>query len=296
MIDFSIRGLHTALHMNLPFNNSIRIKFGIDPGLYDPRRAYDIRGNIHLWLLFCAASLLQNGDEQGQAIYQLVKPWRKQINDQFHDALCLGLYDADKRPLYNDALLSAFPTWKSHFYDPDTGTNWLGEMEPTAVSEGCRYYHASVQDYQNSNFRSAGYNLGLAIHFLTDLTQPMHAANFTWLDSHRFGYHTGFEHYVGKVRKYVEVPKSYAPHLATTDVEAYFRAVARYTKNTYYRLICKPEWVQRYDPRIWTKRVWRERVGCYIQPLMHDAIQTTTQFLLMWLEALRNPSSILRLE
>jgi hypothetical protein len=289
MIDFSIRGLRTDLQVNLPFNNSMRIKFDLDPGFYDVRAAYDVRVNTHLWLLYCGASLLPG--RKGQAICGLIKPWQREMDDVFHDALCLGLYDADKRPLYNDALLSAVPTWKSHFYDPDTGTNWLGETQPTAVSEGCRHYALSLQGYQDGDLKSAGYRLGLALHFLTDLTQPMHAANFTWMDSWRFGFHTDFERFAGKMKKQIELPKRYAPHLPVSDVETYFKAVARYTKDSYFALICNTEWVKQYDPGIWTKRVWQERVGGYLQPIFHDAIQTTAQFLLMWFDALDKPKN-----
>lgn len=52
----------------------------------------------------------------------------------------------------------------------------------------------------------AGYWLGLSLHYLTDLTRPMHAGNFTYLDSYFIGYHTGFESYA------LEVQADVTPH------------------------------------------------------------------------------------
>lgn len=56
-----------------------------------------------------------------------------------------------------------------------------------AISEGLRYYHVALHDarrilrlgQQAGLLRYfCGYNLGLSLHFLTDLTQPMHTASF----------------------------------------------------------------------------------------------------------------------
>lgn len=290
--ELSIRGFHSEFEWNLPWNNTLRMRVHVGTGLYNPDDAFVVQQNTHLWLLFCAASLLQHEGAAGAAVYELVQPWRSRSSSDFHDQLCLGLYDADRKAPYNDPLLplEALPTWKSHFYDPDQGTNWLGETEPTAVSRGCQYYRQSQQAYRRGDLKQSGYNLGLALHYLTDLTQPMHAGNFTWLDSQNFGYHTDFERYVSRVWHRISPPQCYTPRLSATAPKAYFEGVARYTKDTYYQHICKPEWTQTYDEAARRDSVWEARVGKLLTPMLHDAIQTTAQFLLMWMKSLSNVS------
>jgi hypothetical protein len=107
---------------------------------------------------------------------------------EFKRTLLLALADADNAIIYNDLF-----TWVSHFYDPDTQTNYMGFTAPTALNSYVKYakrsrntcdeldaarkngYSTEVLDKYCAN---AGYQLGLAMHFLTDMGQPMHAANF----------------------------------------------------------------------------------------------------------------------
>jgi phospholipase C len=278
----SRQGLKMGLQIRLPFNNTLGLDIDVNPNLYQPEKAFVIYHNTHLWLLFSAAHVLRNVDTCGDYLYQVIRPWNERIHDDFRDALCLGLYDADKLPPYNDAWFSLLPTWKSHFYDPDTGMNWLGETNPTAVSQGCSYYDEALQAYQQGDEWRAGYCLGLALHYLTDLTQPMHAANFTWMDSVNFGYHTDFERFVSHACADLPLPTRYAPHLPQAATEVFFTSVARYTKDAYYEAICKPEWTQSYDDTAGSMSVWQKRVGRYVKPMLYDAVQTTAQFLRMW--------------
>lgn len=89
----------------------------------------------------------------------------------FKEAIYKGLKDADYLPVYNNT-----GSFKSHFFDPATKENYKGETDPTALTEGLKYYHLSLA---SAVVEKAGYNLGLALHYFTDLTQPCHAANFT---------------------------------------------------------------------------------------------------------------------
>ncbi len=92
----------------------------------------------------------------------------------FLDALFKGLHDADYVSPYNDGgVLEG--AWRSHFFDPDTETNYRGEKERTAYTEGMKYFNLS---FQEPRVAEVGFKLGLALHYFTDLTQPFHAANF----------------------------------------------------------------------------------------------------------------------
>lgn len=216
--------------------------------------------------------------------YELVKPGTGKMGDAFHDNLCWGLYDPDRKAPYTDALLpfGLCPTWKSHFYDPDTQTNWLGQKGPTAVTRATIYYHLAREAYQFNDQGLAGYLLGLALHFLGDLTQPMHAANFTWLSSWPCGYHTAFEGYARTKLSQIEPPAHFQPLALGVAPQGYLKAVARRTKDTYYRKVCRPEWLQSYRKEAVTNEVWHQRLGLLIGPMLADAVLMTAQFLLSW--------------
>jgi phospholipase C len=288
-IVFSRSGLNAELRADLPFNNTLRISVG--NGGEDTTSAFDTTRNTHLWLLFNAASLLENEGAVGQQIHRVIKPEDAFLNDDFRDALCQGLWDADKKAPYNSPVLEVIPTWKSHFYDPDTGTNWMGQTAPTALSEGVRFYWVSQRAYRRGDWVKAGYAFGLALHYLTDLTQPMHAANFTWLDSQGLGFHTDFERYVKATLHQINPPRVYEPLLSQTSIEDYFHAVARRSKDTYYSRVCKPEWTQHYDEAARSHTVWNQRIGVLVPLILADAVQMTTQFLLMWFKD-ASPSAV----
>lgn len=104
----------------------------------------------------------------------------------FMKSLYQGLVDADKKwKLKYTGFLYCY-----HFYDPDTGKNFLGGKR-TALTEGTRYFGTAKKCAKiillklkkgemvtQKEWENCGYQLGLASHYLTDLIQPMHAANF----------------------------------------------------------------------------------------------------------------------
>lgn len=116
---------------------------------------------------------------------------------EFQRAAYQGLDDADyKQPWSGDLIFhnpieprKSIYTWHDHFYSPLNGQNYM-KRPTSAVTEGRRLFNLAVHGGMRllklgglhapvSVHQSAGHNLGLSLHFLTDLTQPMHAANFT---------------------------------------------------------------------------------------------------------------------
>lgn len=100
----------------------------------------------------------------------------------------LGLADADEKSPWTGTYCAGYPMFEDHFYDPDTGRNYTGRSTNAmtlgrlcfnlAVHFGRRIYRLGA-DAPDKLYQRAGNWLGLSLHFLTDLTQPMHAANFT---------------------------------------------------------------------------------------------------------------------
>ncbi|MBP0724101.1 phospholipase [Bacillus sp. RG28] len=123
--------------------------------------------------------------------------------EQFRDRWEQGLYDADHINPYYDT-----STFMSHFYDPDTKTNYAGLSYPTARQSGAKYFNLASNYYKNGDFYNAFYNLGLSLHYFTDATMPLHASNISNLDHHAPGYHSKLESFSELIQDQVTVPDS----------------------------------------------------------------------------------------
>src|SRR5689334_21297397 len=88
-----------------------------------------------------------------------------------------GLYDADHKVSYNN-----WYTWSSHFYDPSTGTNYLGFSSPVAYTEALKHLATAKSKLAANDVYNGCYELGLSLHYATDITAPMHAQNFAATD------------------------------------------------------------------------------------------------------------------
>jgi Zinc dependent phospholipase C len=191
--------------------------------------------STHLWIVDRAVDVLGKHQDlrPAAAAYRLLR-----------DPTCLprwqqGLIDADYKAAYNNGTFDIWPgaseeisvasgaTWKSHFYDPDSGTNWLGESSPTARTEALGHLRDAQSLLKSKKTAAACYELGLSLHYLTDVTQPMHASNYTatdWpvlLHSHIEGYAMGVQ------SRYAVADWNGAP---TRTASAQFDAIAKTSK------------------------------------------------------------------
>lgn len=86
-----------------------------------------------------------------------------------------GLHDADYAIDYIDWPWSSWwPKYRNHFYHGVDHTNYEGNPYFTAMSECDKYFWRSCQ-------RKDAYELGVSLHFFTDMSMPMHAANYSML-------------------------------------------------------------------------------------------------------------------
>lgn len=51
-------------------------------------------------------------------------------------------------------------TFAGHFYDPDSGKNWLGQTSPTARTRAESYFKSAVDAYHSGDVQLAMSNLG----------------------------------------------------------------------------------------------------------------------------------------
>lgn len=174
-------------------------------------------------------------------------PWLW-TNNEFRAGIYKGLRAADYHDDFNNPARIDFgrgyelgPVYTSHFWDPGTGSNFVSDhgwlvlalrsgaatiknWEDNALDMAIKFYRRSflLRDQwfgsrhsrqDNDKYASSmGYELGVALHYLTDLTQPMHAANFTnvlgkgelpSLDDYR---HAAFENRADKLLDLVSSP------------------------------------------------------------------------------------------
>jgi hypothetical protein len=224
-----------------------------------------------------------------QGIRSMRDPWSPTLesqeflrildSDPAHlDDLLKGLWEADY-----DYTLKDGGFYTSHFYDPDTEQNYWGQygLGPnpgeTALQRGSRYFASSWHAYVSgaSSAESPFELLGIAAHYLTDLTQPMHAANIAnaYGDHPPFPLvdlrHSRFEDYAEEVARSGQLFEDY-PRLTVeemsiagiTGVEVLYHQVAKASKQV---------WLDQVRP-IYEQKRYLEAWG----PEAHDALVRAT--------------------
>jgi hypothetical protein len=206
--------------------------------------------STHLWIVSTALNMISaNGlaaDPKQANLVALLMDGTSECGAQMRQ----GLYDADYLPEYNDGidtdqdeismLYQAWQKggWKSHFYDPSTGQNYEGGTSPTALTQATAHWNNSVQEASAAGGVTSGacYELGLALHYMTDVTQPMHATNFT-NESFPLGCHSDYEGWVmNTVQSTVTQPSPTAD--VYSDQAAVVIAAANAARASYYVDTC----------------------------------------------------------
>lgn len=202
---------------------------------WDTESVWNVAQSTHLWIVLKAATLANSApggyQAPGAAICTLVGPTMQQSDPTpFGLNLRQGLYDADFLAAYNNPVpVIGTPTYASHFYDYRDGENWRGQSAPTALTNGRQFFNESVSRYAAGDMDAAGYNLGLALHYATDLTQPMHSYSYTYLSSKPLGFHTDFEAQAINAQANVVPPTTFASDILDTNpeqVDVFYTTVA----------------------------------------------------------------------
>ena len=142
-----------------------------------------------------------------------------------------GAADVERALKEADYLDKEEYTWflfEPHFYDPVSGENYRGNTDRTARSMAETYSERAkeiIRGEAEAGSLSAAYNLGLALHYLTDLAQPMHAANYanSLLNWRHSGFEEAAETLVPKILKGMDLDlknpewKTYDPGARSRD-------------------------------------------------------------------------------
>lgn len=140
--------------------------------------------STHLWIFNRAKELIGSLSSLGSGEFfrnsysedlRVALRWILNTRD-FREGVMQGIYDADNKGESNP--YTAGFIYSAHFYNPKTGRG--GSWDPhndknNALAFGKYYF---TQSLTQSDAYQSGYNLGLCIHYLEDLTQPMHCADY----------------------------------------------------------------------------------------------------------------------
>lgn len=160
------------------YGEGVPLEHGANPDARFSSGGYD---HTHQYIVANALIILNN--DQGASSF----------NTELNAAILLEATDwPDKLGNETD-----YGTFSGHFYDPDSGKNWLGQSSPTARTRAESYFTAAIAAYNSGDVQLAMSNLGKGTHYVSDLNEPHHASNLTALNSN----HTAFESYVDDNRQ-----------------------------------------------------------------------------------------------
>ncbi|MDQ0416693.1 phospholipase C [Croceifilum oryzae] len=231
--------------------------------------------NSHLWIVSRSIDIMTGSNEVQSQEVSLLKKWK--------DDLAQGLYDADHIVTYNN-----FGTFSSHFYDPDTGSSYLPGVK-TAKETGVKYFHMAGEAYRSKDVKQAFYYLGLSLHFLTDLTQPMHSSNFTSATM-PWGFHSKFEDFVDSFKENYKVTDHVGYWNFSNTAEGWLHKAAVQSKKDAPGILNSQvfDWYTRATFSDYYAAKWREEVIPTAGKRLIEAQRTTAGFLHFWFETYVN--------
>ena len=233
--------------------------------------------NTHLWIVNRALEMVylesaRLNEPFGGKLQQLVSSNLAMLHQ--------GLWDADNKAPYNDPVLGQ-ATYMSHFYDSDTEENYLGFRSPTALTQGARYFQQALSAYWSGAMDQAAYNLGLALHYVTDVGQPMHAANFINVFNYPPKYHEDFEQYVVEWTNANRPPAiPYSGNLLSAAPGDFIKEAARRSKAREGDLV-NLQAVLAYKTHF--EKQWHDLISPAIDGALKDIRDVTSQYLALWM-------------
>lgn len=142
--------------------NSVNPAWSSDPTYHSDQQS------THKMITLNAVTILYNDGKTNW--YNIARYYRPQI--------IYGNDDADEGNLF----------YADHFYDPDTGLNYLGSSSYTAPNSSQNYFNQAISLYKSGRKTDAFYALGKSLHYLQDMNNPHHASNKTAVNSNHLDY------------------------------------------------------------------------------------------------------------
>lgn len=123
-----------------------------------------------------------------------------------------GSYGYKLEDLQSLSKSSSWPDWDfeqndnllyyGHFYDPDTGENYVHQTNNTARTRAEKYYNFALSSYKKDNVGDrvdAIAYLAYCLHYIQDAGEPHHAANLRVYITDDANNHAGFEQLASQI-------------------------------------------------------------------------------------------------
>ena len=278
---------------------------------FDSGRCYAVpnvalRGNTHLWIVNQALTLLRgyNDPVAQRALARMsgsggcLSAWQN------------GLYDGDE-PALSDS--PDKETRGTHFYNPlakdaygnntSARTYIVAGVDVTLTTEG--KFNPNARDHAANRIgRSnallsnddACYQLGVALHYMTDMTQPMHASSFSGASAPLF-LHPYFEAYVPRLHSSAQATGMWSGRWKGSTPDATFHEVAVRSNSLAPALVrallnsggaCTMDGVEIPAPYTGPCFIDNAAVDGQIRAVLHDAYQSTASYIYNVFNALSN--------
>jgi phospholipase C len=252
------------------------------PG-WDMQDKDDPSKNTHLWIVVEALQMVGTLTGPQGAAAKLLLQLTTDQQAQLHQ----GIWDADNLSPWDDHI------YAYHFYDPDTDSNYYSCFftpdlcRQTARMWGAKCFTSSLYAYMTRDLSTAVYQLGLSLHYLTDVGQPMHAANFTAYNPAAPTYHQGFESYViDWTNENKPAPLPYVQTVTGDAYEPYIESAARLAKVRAKEVLLTKDALDAWNKRVHdpTDHTWERIADPAIDGALQDIRRITAQYLLMWIQ------------
>ncbi|AIS58670.1 phospholipase C [Listeria ivanovii] len=232
---------------------------------WSAERPLDDKANTHLWLFKQAKKILAKENRgEYKELLEMLQTYYKEVAQ--------GIFDADHKNPYYDC-----STFVSHFYNPTKDNTYLPGFK-NAKQTGAKYFKQALQDYKEEKLNTAFYKLGLSIHYFTDISQPMHANNFTAV-SNPIGFHSVYEGYVDSIKCSYQATESMEVRKFFADTpEEWLRENAKRAKADYDKIVnanTKKSYLEGNSK-------WKKDIDKPTGERLQDSMQTLAGFIDFW--------------
>lgn len=231
----------------------------------------------HLWIVSRGIDILSRSSMVKSNELTLLNQWRSDLEQ--------GLYDADHVSIYNN-----YGTFTSHFYDPDTGKTFIQLPGVKHAKEtGAKYFHLAGEAYQKNDQKQAFYYLGLSLHYLTDLAQPMHSTNFTNVNI-PFGFHSKFEDFVDTIKENYRVTDDKGYWNFSSTAEEWLQQTAIQSKKNAPEILNSEiyDWFTKAAVSQYYADKWRSEVTPTAGKRLIEAQRISAGYIHLWFETYVN--------
>lgn len=163
----------------------------------------EIKINTHKYLAMAAVNVLIK-DIHSVMFKEMKNNFDKFKAVSFFEDSVADIYRGCVYPdIYENDVYLGIPTFKGHFFDPDTFKNYMGNLVPSAYTRFIEHALEAKRKFEKGEKKFA-IELGKALHYLSDAGEPHHCSNqIAYITTH-----LDFERYAKAIKHNVAINTS----------------------------------------------------------------------------------------